>query len=275
MTRYLLEAMPIAGVYVCIVLLILAACETGILFGRHHLRIRQDEGAQTSVGPVVGGLLGMLAFLLAFTFSMASTHHGARKQDVLTEATRIGATHLRADLLGDERGREIKRLLREYVDVRLDAVRPGGDLQAGLERSLQIHAQLWAQASSSARDSPGQGAGRMVESVIELIAIHERRFADGVRARIPHGIWLGLAAIAALTMGTLGLQVGLTGKRRLVGIVPIALTFALLVTLIVDLNRPQGGLITVDQQPLADLQRRLQTAAVQAADPSVTARNPP
>lgn len=261
MDKYFLEAMPIPVAYLCIVLLILAACEAGILIGRRHQRARQDEGAMTSVGPMVGGLLGMLAFVLAFTFSTASTHHGARKQDVLTEAIHIGAAYLRADLIGDARGSQIKRLLREYVDVRLRAARPGGDLKAGVTRSLEIHDLLWRQASSAAIEDPGHNADLMVESVNDVIEMHERRYVDGVRARIPGSIWLGLMAITVLTMGTMGLQIGLSGKRRLLGIIPIALAFAVLVTLILDLNRPQGGFITVSQQPLLDLQVRMNRAA--------------
>lgn len=257
MSRYFLETMPIAGVYLCIVLLILAACEAGILIGRHHHRTRQDEGAMTSVGPVVGGLLGMLAFVLAFTFSMAATHHGTRKQDVLAEAINIGTAYVRADLVGDARGSQIKRLLGEYVDIRLRAARPGSDVQAAVKRSLDIHDLLWAQASSAALEHPGHNATLVVESINDVIDMHKRRYNDAVRARIPGTVWLGLMAITAITMVTLGLQVGLSGKRRLVGIVPIALAFAVLATLVLDLNRPQGGYITVSQQAMLDLQTEI------------------
>jgi hypothetical protein len=143
------------------------------------------------------------------------------------------------------------------VDVRVRAASPGGDLKAGLERSLQIHEQLWMQVASAARENPDHNTTLMVESVNDVIDVHERRLADGIRVRIPARIWAGLLAITVLTMGTLGLQIGLSGKRRIVGVIPIAFTFAVLVTLIVDLNRPQGGFITVSQQPLIDLQDKL------------------
>jgi hypothetical protein len=256
MSHYFFESMPMAGVYVSVVLLILVACETGILIGRLHQRMRKDEGAQASVGPMVGGLLGMLAFLLAFTFSTASGHHGARKQDVLSEALHIGTAALRADLIDDTRGAQVKRLLREYVDVRLVVVRPGGNLDEALERSQQIHDEIWALAVAAAREVPGHNSALLIESVNDVIDLHERRLTDD-HLRIPARIWVGLILITLLTMGTLGLQIGLSGKRRLVGVIPIALTFAVLVTLIVDLNRPQGGYITVSQQPLVDTLERL------------------
>lgn len=257
MGHYFLESMPMAGVYVCVVLLILGAAEAGILIGRLYLQKRKDEGAQASVGPMVGGLLGMLAFLMAFTFSMASGHHGTRKQDVLVEALHIGTASLRADLIDEARGQEIKRLLREYVEVRLGALRPGGDLQAGLDRSLQIHDQIWSRVAAAAREAPNPNTALLVESVNNVIDLHEQRMTAGY-VRIAGRIWVGLILITVLTMGSLGLQIGLSGKRRVVGVIPIALTFAVLVTLIVDLNRPQGGFITVSQQPLVDVLERLQ-----------------
>jgi flagellar biosynthesis/type III secretory pathway M-ring protein FliF/YscJ len=58
-------------------------------------------------------------------------------------------------------------------------------------------------------------------------------------------------------MITMGAEVGLTGKRRLVAMIPLVLAFAVLVALVVDLNRPQSGLITVGQQSMVDLQRSM------------------
>lgn len=261
MDKYLLESMPIAGIYLAIVLLILASCEAGFQIGHHHHRTRQDEAAPASVGPMVGALLGMLAFVLAFTFSMAATHHGVRKQNVLAEANYIGRAYLRADLIGEPDGAEVKRLLREYVETRLSAARRGGNLQAALKRSLEIQDLLWKRVSSAAIANPSAFTSLAVQSINDVIDMHERRLTDAVHARIPGSIWLGLMAITVLTMGTMGLQIGLSGKRRLVGIVPIALAFAVLATLVLDLNRPQGGFITVGQQAMIDLQAMMNRTA--------------
>lgn len=47
------------------------------------------------------------------------------------------------------------------------------------------------------------------------------------------------------------------GKRRLIAVIPLILAFAVLMTLVVDLNRPQGGLIIVGQQSMIDLQNSM------------------
>ena len=265
MSRYFFESMPVGAAYVCIVLLILASCEGGFLVGRQYQRTHGDEGAHASIGPMVGALLGMLAFVLAFTFSMAAGHHDVRKRDVLAEANHIGTAYLRAGFMDEARGAEVKRLLREYVDIRLQAADPDADLQTALKRSLEIHDLLWRRVSAAARADPAPATALLVVSINEVIDMHERRLMDAVRARIPGGIWFGLMAIAVLAMGTMGLQLGLSGKRRLLGIVPIALAFSILATLILDLNRPQGGFIRVGQQPMTDLRETMNREARQAS----------
>ena len=66
-------------------------------------------------------------------------------------------------------------------------------------------------------------------------------------------------AITALTMITMGMQIGLSGKRRLAPAAALSLAFAVLITLVVDLDRPMGGLIRVDQQAMIDLQNDMRS----------------
>jgi len=251
----LFESLPIAWLYIAIAILMLAFCEVGYQFG-FHAKARQDKDAPTSLGPMVGGLLGMLAFVLAFTFSMASSQHDLRKQNVLKEANLIGTANLRADLLDKKYRVEVKRLLKEYVDVRLKAA-SGSDINTALEKSIEIHNLLWAQVSSVAIENPSTNTSLMIQAINGVIDMHEKRVTGALRNRIPISVWIALAAITALSMIAMGTQVGLTGNRRLIAVIPLALAFAVLVTLVVDLNRPQNGLITVGQQSMVHLQRSM------------------
>ena len=49
-----------------------------------------------------GATVGLLAFLLAFTFGMAESRYNNRKQVVLQEANAIGTTYLRTDFLSEQ-----------------------------------------------------------------------------------------------------------------------------------------------------------------------------
>lgn len=255
MNARLFESLPVGVIYVGFALLMLASYEVGYKLANRS-RARQDKDAQSSIGPMVGGLLGMLGFVLAFTFSMAASQHDLRKQNVLQEANTIGTAYLRADLLDRQFGTEVKRLLREYVDIRLNAA-SGSDLNVVLEKSVDIHGHLWSQVSTAARKSPSTNTSLAIQSINDVIDMHEKRVTGALRNRIPGSVWIALSAITALTMITMGMQVGFTGERRLIAVITLSLAFAVLVTLVVDLNRPQSGLITVGQQAMVDLQRSM------------------
>ena len=98
------------------------ALEGGYRLGRWR-HDRPAEEKETPVGAMVGSILGLLAFLLAFTFGMAATRFEARRQAVLDEANAIGTTYLRARLLPEPQRTESAKLLREYVDVRISGSR--------------------------------------------------------------------------------------------------------------------------------------------------------
>jgi hypothetical protein len=251
-------SLPLSGIFVGVTLLILASCEIGYQFG-NRTRSNQDKEAPSSIGAMVGGLLGMLGFVLAFTFSMAASQFEIRKQNVLDEANTIGTAYLRADLIDKPHGTEVKRLLREYVDVRLQATKVNG-LDAAIARSAEIHKLLWAQVSSAAVAGPNTNTSLMIQSINEVIDMHEKRLTGALRNRIPESVWIALIAITVLTMATMGMLIGFTGKRRQSAVIAVSLAFAVLVTLVVDLDSPQRGLIIVGQQSMIDLQHSMDSA---------------
>lgn len=161
--------------------------------------------------------------------------------------------YLLADLLKPPQKTEIKRLLREYVQVRLQVVRDR-DVKTAVAKSSQIYRSLWLHATEAAVTEPDDVTAMVAQSAVDVIDMGEQRKIAGVHSRIPESVWVGLLAITFLSMVTLGLQVGFNGKRRLVAVTPLAIAFAVLVTLVVDLDRPQSGFITVSQDAMVDVQ---------------------
>ena len=250
-----LELFPIIIVFLGVTLFMLMFYEVGYQYGKHSIN-RQDKEAVGALGPMVGGLLGMLAFVLAFTFSIATSQHELRKQNVLDEANSIGTAYLRTDLLDSQYADELKQLLREYVNIRLQAAQ-GGDMDYTIKRSLEIHDLLWAQVLLAAKEKPNTNTSLVIQSVNEVIDMHEKRVMGALRNRIPSTVWIALFAIIALAMITLGAQIGFTSKRRFVAALTMVLSFAVLVTLVVDIDRPQTGLISVKQQAMINLQNAI------------------
>jgi len=250
-----IDALPLWALFIFILLVVLLSVEFGYRLGKYR-RNRREEEKEAPLGTMVGAELGLLAFILAFTFGLAAARFDTRRQVLLDEANAIGTTYLRAGML-PERGEEVRRLLRDYVNARLEAIQPG-KLAEGIRRSENIQQQVWTEAETVGNKNPNSiVVGLFVQSLNEMIDLHAKRLQAGLRNRIPGAIWLSLFAVAALSLATMGYHAGLSGTRRSLAIIAVAVTFSVVIELIADLDRPQEGVLRVSQQALLDVQRSM------------------
>jgi hypothetical protein len=254
-TNAAIDALPLWALFISILLIVLLSVECGYRLGKYR-RSRREEEKEAPLGTMVGATLGLFAFILAFTFGLAAARFDTRRQVLLDEANAIGTTYLRAGML-PERGERIRGLLRDYVGVRLEAVK-SGNVAEGIRRSEQIQQQVWTEAENVGEKNPNSiVVGLFVQSLNEMIDLHAKRLQAGLRSRIPAAIWLGLFAVAALSLATMGYHAGLSGTRRSLAILAVAVTFSVVIELIADLDRPQEGVLRVSQQALLDVQRSM------------------
>src|SRR5262245_13601921 len=251
----LLDAVPLWGLFIAILFIVLVAVECGYRTGKYRRDHRERE-KETPVGTMVAATLGLLALILAFTFGLAAARFDARRQVLLDEANAIGTTYLRAGMLPDK-GEQIRTLLRDYVGTRIEAVR-SNKITEGIGRSENIQNELWAQAESVAEQNPNSiVVGLFVQSLNQMIDLHAARLQASLRSRIPGAIWIGLFAVAALSLATMGYHSGMVGTRRSLTVLAVAFTFSVVIELIADLDRPQEGVLRVSQQAMLDLQRSM------------------
>ncbi len=242
-----------------------AAIEAGYRLGVRNHTLTEDE-KEAPVSAIAGTILGLLAFILAFTFAIVSDRYDARKGLVRDEANLIRTAYSRADFLPDADRAEATALLRDYVDVRLQLVTTGAldQLQAGMIEADRVQRQLWDTAVANARlDMNSDVAALYIEVLNEVTNVHWLRVAIGAQARVPAAIWWMLFILVALGMFGVGYQTGIAGSRRTWAMLILALSFSLVMVLIVEMDRPYSDLIPVTQQPLEDLKNWM--AAGQAA----------
>lgn len=256
-----LDILPLWALLLAVLLLVLLSVESGYRLGRRLGHPEQEQ--DTPLDEMVVATLGLLAFLLAFTFGLAAARYDMRRQLLLDEANAIGTTYLRAEML-PEGGAGIQSLLRQYVDLRLDAARTH-DLARNRQRAEALQAQLWARAVPIARQAPDSViAGLFVQSLNDVIDLHAKRLTADVRTRIPMAIWASMFGVTVLSFGLLGYHAGLGSTRRSPAILPVAVTFAVVIWLIADLDRPLEGTLTLSQQPLVDLRQAMLPPAPEA-----------
>lgn len=256
MNSQLLDPFPVLAVFGLFVLIALAAFEGGYRLGRWWQRRTPDE-MEGATGMIVGSLLALMAFMLAVSMGMASDRFDARRSLVLAEANAIGTTYLRAGYLPEPSSTEIRELLREYVPLRI-SVADRDQLQANYARSEEILAELWAEAEEIARANPdSETVALYIETLNETIDLHEARVTAVVYARVPETVLLLLMIGAALTLGMVGYNAGLTRRRSLVTAVALVAVLGAVITVVVDLDRPRDGFLQVSQQPLLDVQEMM------------------
>lgn len=247
---------PLWAVFVLTLALCIAAVELGNWLAVITLRKQFEKEPDGPLGSLVGAILGLLAFLLAFTFGMAASRLDARKQLVLTEANAIGTTYLRASLLPPTQRHESRRLLREYTEFRAKATLD--DISAALAKSEDIHHQLWDQARSLVQeDMDSELRSLFIASLNELIDLHQSRKTVGLQYGIPATVWFALYLLSVLSMMSVGYQIGMSGMKRLRGTPILAASFSLVILMIADIDRPGEGLIGVSQQPIVDVQQSM------------------
>src|SRR5215475_5403663 len=208
----LIDALPLWDLFIAILGVVLLSVECGYRLGKFRLSRREQE-KEAPVGTMVGATLGLLAFILAFTFGLAAARFDTRRQLLLDEANAIGTTYLRAGML-PERGQQVRDLLRDYVAARLDAVQPG-NLGGGIRRSEDIQQKVWNEAETVGSKNPNSiVVGLFVQSLNQMIDLHAARMQAGMRSRIPVAICVGFLTAAVPAINTLAQLDGPTGGRR-------------------------------------------------------------
>lgn len=256
MLTNLFDSLPIAGVFVAFAIGALVLYELGFRFGRWW-QSRTPEEREGPTGMIVGSILALMAFLLAITMGMATDRFDVRRGVVLAEANAVGTTYLRAGYLPEPVASQSRELLREYVPLRMA---PGGveAIEEVLARSDEILGELWTMAEGLARSTPdSEMLGLYIESLNETIDVNTTRVTAGLYARVPETIVDLLVIGAALTLGMVGFNAGLTARRSPLTALVLVVVLGAVIALIVDIDRPTGGTLTTSQQPLIMLQQQI------------------
>jgi len=259
----------VAGLLLCMLL----TMELGVRSGRRRKSLPPE--AVTQANAVLASMLGLLALLLAFTFSAALQRYDDRSQAVVAEANAIGTTYLRARLLPREMRDEVQRQLREYLELRIQEGRiSSADTAARalpLGHANLLATRLWEHAVRAAEQDAGPvTSGLFIQSLNELIDAYGTRNASLSR-HVPEVVLLLMFATIVMTTATLGYASGIAGHRVTLAAFVLVILIALVVFLIVDLDRPRRGIIQVSQESLLSLHDTIGAAQEPGAPPGTPA----
>lgn len=244
---------------VVFVALMAVAGEAGFRLGRVAGR-KTSEFTKSRISTVASGILVVLGLLLGFTMTMAATRFEARKQLVLEEAKAIGTAHLRTQLLPPAEGKEIADLLRAYVNLRVRREDQGDiyqQIRAARQESGHLQDAFWQHAVAYGQKDPNPvRVGLLLQSLNEVIDLDAARWM-AFQNHVPETVIYVIGIVGLLAATAAGYTFGLEGPRQVFSIGTLSLAITLVMTLVIDLDRPVEGLIRVSQQPMLDLQQQL------------------
>ncbi len=264
---YDLDSAAIAGaLFVSMAVVI----ELGHRLGRRRAP-RTDPAAREHINGIQAAILGVLALLLGFTFSLSLQRFDSRSAAVVEEANAIGTAWLRSALLAPALQAEAVPLFVRYVELR---VREGsltlaeeGERHKILADSMQVQSALWATARKALAAEPQAEAPALyAEAVNQMIDGFGRRDAT-LKRHVPEVVLMLLYATFLLAGIIVGYACGVGGHRPSLASYAMVALIVVLVYLIVDLDRPRRGVIRVSQQSLVELQ-----AAVRGQTPTADGR---
>jgi hypothetical protein len=259
-TIEIFDNLPFWGVFLLTVAVILVAIEVGFRLGR-RARERPSKLGKIQIGSVVAASLGLLGFILAFTYSSVISHYDLRKQLVLDEANAVGTTYLRADVLTDVDRAAVYRILDDYVTLRIEVVQ--GDnrdqFEDFLKRSEELLDGLWFVAVTIAEQHPTPPISALfMQSVNQVVDLHQARVTVGNDHRMPAIFWFALYGLTVIAMVVGGYDSGLNGGRRsFTALISLTLAFSVILALVVALDRPFGPISGVSQAAMVDIQQKI------------------
>ncbi len=255
-TSLLYEFSSIAITTLLFVLIVLLY-EVGFHLGR-FVQNRTDQEVKSLTGAIQGSILGLLALLLGFTFSMSMQRYDNRSEALISEANAIGTVQLRVELLPEQHRDKVSGLLEQYVGLRIavgsiDLTR-SQERQEYNRRLADLQSRLWNLAVEAVQDDPRPvTTGAFINALNEMIDAQGKRAAL-LQMHVPEIVLYLLFLVFIASGGILGYSSGLSGRRVIAPTMMVSFLIALIVFIIIDLDRPKRGVIQVNQGPMLMLQ---------------------
>lgn len=237
--------------------------EIGFRYGvRRHAN--EPESSRAVANTIKASIIGFVAFMLGFAFSISSGRHDIRRQVVLDEANAAGTLFLRAGFLGEVERESLREILRQYVEKKLELFNLGQDFRSASSLKQEISKQLillWPVLERSQKaDSQAVLVSQIVPAaneVIDLNSTHDWAFSS----QTPVSVLLVLLISVLISASLIGHSFGQCGDRHIFLCLAFNLLFTLTLYLILDFDGPRYGLIRVDQTPLIECLETFQPQA--------------
>ena len=197
-------------------------------------------------------LLALLGLLLAFSFGMSVDKHDRRRALAVADANAIGDFYTTTRLVAEPVRTELHAAVRDYVGLRLAAAGHGAPFEieeSMLRQSAALHATMSGLVGQAVQDQSRAPVAVVLVQTLNGLTSSHASWLMASRDHLPGSIVILLLAASVLGIAILA--------RNDAPHSPSVLAFVALVSFLVyvilDLNQPLRGLITVSREPMERL----------------------
>jgi hypothetical protein len=122
-----------------------------------------------------------------------------------------------------------------------------------------LHDRLWTLTVAAAKEKSTVPVGLFIQSLHDLIDDNEKRRV-ALDNHVPEAVILLVFFVSSIAPGFAAYGCGLTGRRRFVMDVIFAFLIAMVITVILDIDRPRRGLVKMSQDSMIRLKDTLNRA---------------
>ena len=197
------------------------------------------------------GSMALLGLLLAFTFAMALGRHDGRRIAVVADSNAIGDFFTCATLLKDPIRSRLQNVIRDYAHLRLEMDRdriPQTRQAAALQECRELQSRMTAHVAEAVQEGTPIAVS-LTNTLNNLTSSHASRLA-AYQESLPWSIVLLLLISAVTPAFLLGQQQGESTKFHFAGTFCFIFLVGLVIFVVLDLNQPARGLITVNLESL-------------------------
>lgn len=235
-------------------------------------RLKPGENPETAAGALSGITIGLLAFMLAFTFNGASNNHDLRKDLFVQEANTVRAMYQSSLQMPEPYQIKVRNLLQEYLDLRIKMSGANtANLKQSVERLKKLQGELWSiNLELQKKETSTPMSGLFMESLNKLFDLNTERVSAVTQGRIPSIIWTVLYLLTIITIVMVGYRIGLHGIRSTFMELCLIVSFSLILSLIIVLDRP-NGVMRPNTRPLSAILNMVSTGAAYRTSSGETA----
>ena len=250
------QSLSLASLLALLFLALILASEVGHRLGARFGRGRRGDKDATTLATAA---FALLALLIAFTYSMALTRYDMRRTVVLEQANALRDAARVAPLLPDGAGTPMLNDLRRAVDLAIGLGVPydPAKFNADAADMLDVSTRLWGHLADAARDAPTSLPVYRMTIVLQGLDDATERRVTALRNHVPLTVYFILVGTALVAMGFAGHGAGAVEASRRISAAIMALLLACVITVTLDLQRPDRGTVEVPVTPLLDARHAL------------------